>query len=333
MKLVEINEKEFNELAYAEPNASFYQTSNWVNIYDKQNHSIIYLGYTNDQDVYSALGAFVIKKGSFLKKKTAICPFGFLINYYDIQLLKDFTLALNDYFSKKGVKDLTINPNVKYKTTKGNNDLLITKLKEIGYERINDCSYYLTALSENEKVKTLDDVYLNTYIASTDEQLQKVFKFNSNYQNIYNNMKDYISFVVCELDDAKSINKNTEIINTDNEYITMHLDDNKYATKIEKRKAHIESKQQVLNLLNKCVKENGNNPIVAITGLIKYRNKITRLFVDDKQEYRIFNTLNKLDEKTNKVLSNLECESFNSYTPTQNSSKIDLIGEFIYRIK
>lgn len=331
MKLVEIKENQFNDLVAAEPNRSFYQTSNWGKFYAHLDYSVYYLGYIDNAGVYSALGLFLVKNGSFFEKKEAICPFGFLINYYDTKLVQDFTNDVKKFLSRKGASSLTINPNVNYITTRGNNDLLINKLINMGYTKTKNNVIYTNKIDEIEDVKNVEDVYVNAYVV--DEDTSKLFKSNINYKHLFENMGSLIKFVVCELDSQKSLEKLTASVESSKAYIEMHKEDYKYFTKIENKTKAIEEKEKYIELINKAVSESGNNPLLAVTCLVSFNDKITQLFIDNKKDYEVFKTLEILKQKTLQTISKLGYESFDSYIKTDVSSKTDLIGEFSYRIK
>lgn len=334
MKLVEIQPNKYNNLTILEPGVSFYQTANWGDFYSRLGYTTIYLGYVDSNDVYSALGLFLIKNGkSFFERKTAICPFGYLINYYDTKLLSDFTKDVKKYLSKKGVGELTINPNLGYLTSRGNNDLLIKNICSIGYKKTKANAYFTTPVEEADKVKATDDICLKTYVIENEEEAKKLFKASINYKHLYFSMGRLVKFVVCELDVNKSIDNLTKSITNAKEYLGMHSEDYKYATKNENKSKQIVEKQNYLDLLNRCLSENDKNPIIAVTCLVEFGGKLTKLFTDDKKEYQAFNTLQVLNAKTLETISKLGYESFDSYTANENSQKTDLIGEFTYHIK
>lgn len=334
MKLVEISPIEFRELVSSEPNKSFYQTLNWGNFYNNLNYSPIYIGYKDDNNVYSALGLFLIaEKESLFSSRKAICPYGFLINYFDNKLLSDFTSDLKKYLSKKGVGQLVINPNVTYLTSRGNNDLLIKNLTKLGYIKTSNNSYYTVKIDKIEKSNSIDDIYFQTYKVDKDDKAQKLFKTNINYKYLYDSMSDMAKFIVCEIDINKSIDKLNESIIDAKHFIEIHIDDYKYDEKREDKAKSIEEKENYIRLLNKCKKELGGTPLLAVTCLIEFNNKITRLFTDDKKDYSAFNALDVLNEKTLQTISELGYDAYDCYTANDSYQKTELIGEFTYRIK
>lgn len=331
MKLVEIQENQFNGLISSEPNKSFYQTSNWGNFYTRLDYSPYYLGYVDKNGVYGAYGLFLVKNGSLFSKREAICPFGFLINYYDTNLLKEFTNDVKKFLSKKGASSLIINPNVNYLTARGNNDLLIKNITNLGYEKTNNNFIYVNKIEELEKVKATEDICLKTYIVT--DNTEKLFKANANYKYLFETMSSLAKFIVCELDVKQTLSNLKDSIAKANAYIEMHAEDFKYFKKIDNKKKDIADKQNYINLINKNTNENDDSLIIAVTCLIEYDNKVTQLFVDNKKDFEVFNTLDVLKFETLRTISKLGYESFDSYVKNDNSSKTELIGEFTYHIK
>lgn len=333
MKLVEIKPNEFNELALSEPNESFYQTANWGEFYSSLGYNPIYIGYIDDHSVYTALALILVKnKESFFSHKTAICPYGYLINYYDKDLLRNFTIDLKKFLSKKGIGELTINPNVTYLTSRGNNDLLIKNITNLGYKKTKNNCFYTYEIDKLTNVEQTEDIYLDTYVIENSEQASKLFKANKNYKCLYDAMGKLVKFVVCELDVKTSINKLNKRIEDAKNYLDLHKEeiDN---PDVDKNNKLINEKQSLLDLLNKYSNENTDNQLLAVTCFVEFKNKATILFTDNKKEYESLNTLALINHKTMETLDKLGYKTFDSYTETDNGQKIDLIGEFTYQVK
>lgn len=333
MKLVEIEPNKFNDLALAEPGESFYQTLNWGDFYSRLGYHPIYVGYKDDSDVYYALALILIKdKESLFSHKTALCPYGFLTNYYDTDLLKNFTKDLKKFLSKKGVGELTINPNVPYVTSRGNNDLLIKNITKLGYKKTKNNILYSNKIEKIEKAKLLEDVYLNSYVVDNAEQASKLFKANPNYENLYNAMGKLVKFIVCEIDTKKSIDELTNKLKDARIYIENHKEEINNPD-LDDNKAMISEKKPILDLLNKYINDNPNNSLLAVTCLVEFNNKVTVLFTDNKKEYQVLNAIGLLNQTTLETIKKLGYDCFDSYTETSDSQKIDLIGEFTYSVK
>ena len=332
MKIVELSEEKFNSLVLLEPDASYKQTSYWGNYSSDFDYKPLYIGYADDVNGYVALAMILLKAGKGLfAKKTAFCPAGYLINYYDAKLFEDFTNDLKKYLSKKGVSEISITPNVKYITARGDNDYLIKSMKELGYEKIDDNFYFTTNINRIKKAKVSDGVRLKTYVV--EKKLRKVFQDNDRYRSLYENMLSNAKFIVCELDAENTICGLNEEINDAKVFIDAHSEDLENIRKVESKKRLIGEKKELSNLVEKCIRENGDNPVLAVTCLIQYNGNITQLFVDSKDGYESFGAVEALNEKTLRYIKDLGYKSYDSYAPSSCAEKVDLIGQFTFRDK
>ena len=322
MKLVELQPIEFDNFVKAEPNASIYQTSNWAKFYSTFSYTPLYIGYVGDNGVYTAFGLLLVKKGKgFFAKKEAICPCGFLINYYDSKLLKMFVNDLKVYMFRKRINKLIINPNIKYKTRNGNNEYLISVLKDVGFVYTKDNYIYETDISCIKPYIQKDIISLNSYVIDS-HNIDKLFKINDKYESLYNAFDKKIKFIVCELNYQASIDSINNAIDEN------AASDTNNENSLNCENDSIVKNKENLKLIEKCVDENGDNPILGVTCLVEYDSSITQLCLDIKDGYETFNIIESLNEKTSQVLNELGYNSFYGYIPYPESNKIDYIGEF-----
>lgn len=325
MKIVELNEIEFDVLAKCEPNASFYQTSYWAKYYAYQGYEPLYLGYLSDKNVYLAFAMILVSKGSLFQGKQALCPAGFLINYYDTKLLTQFTKDLKKYLRKKHVSSLYIEPNIEYHTSRINNDLLISNLKKLGYQKIKNCKYFTAKVKKPEKTIIAKELCFNSYCVLDDND--KLFNNDSKCKYLHDSMKEHAKFIVCELDSEKSISNLEKTINDINEY----LDSHQYDINIDKtniKKKQLLEKQRLLELVNYCVLKKGNNPILMTTCLIEYDNKIAQIFVDNDRDYKEFKAFDVANETILRTINDLGYKTYTTCVQTNNAIRTELVGGF-----
>ena len=325
MKIVELNPTEFDKLAKCEPNSSFYQTSDWAKYYAYQGYEPLYLGYLSDKNVYLAFALILISKGSLFQGKQALCPAGFLINYYDTDLISKFTKDLKKYLRKKHVSSLYIEPNIEYHTSRMNNDLLINNLTKLGYQKTRNCKYFTVKVKKPEKLTIPKELCFNSYCISDDND--KLFKNNSKCRYLHDSMKEHARFVVCELDSNQSISNLQSTINDINEYLDSHqYDINLDKTNIKKKQ--LLEKQKLLDQVNYCVSKKGNNPVLVTTCLIEYDNVITQVFIDDDRDYKEFKALDVANTTTLRAISDLGYKTYITYVQTNNAVRTELVGGF-----
>ncbi|MDD5791274.1 MAG: peptidoglycan bridge formation glycyltransferase FemA/FemB family protein [Erysipelotrichaceae bacterium] len=142
MQIKEIKKEDFNGLARNFEMQSFHQTSNWADLKVMTGWKSLYLGYEDDNGQILALGLFLLKKMPVINSYLAYCPRGFMLDYNNSKLLKDFNRDLIACLKDKHVFELIIDPNVAYKQRDigGNlveggfdNSQVVNDLLDLGY--------------------------------------------------------------------------------------------------------------------------------------------------------------------------------------------------------
>ena len=141
-----ISKKEYDKFVKSFSNTSFMQTSSWADVKSAWENDLVGM-YENNKLVCSAL---ILKRKLFLGKKLFYIPRGFVIDYSNKKLLKEFVNNLKSYAKKNNGIVIKIDPfvalnqdnieNVKKnkdvfsrKTYMINNDLVMNNLKECGF--------------------------------------------------------------------------------------------------------------------------------------------------------------------------------------------------------
>lgn len=142
MKLERISEDEFEEYAKKNSEITFYQTKYWANLKKKNNWRPHYVGLKKENQILAA-SLILSKEVPFIKKNMFYAPRGFLIDYKDKDLLKEFTTQIKDYAKKENAIFIKIDPYVEYKERDNNgeiveggidNSITVENLKELGYK-------------------------------------------------------------------------------------------------------------------------------------------------------------------------------------------------------
>lgn len=140
MILKELTNEEFNTFV-SNNNSSIYQTSDYAFVMNKQKYDCFYYGIIDNNIIYGASLILIKKTFGF---KYAFAPRGFVIDYSNNILLKEFTTLLKKELSKKNVVALKINPLI-IKSILQNNQVinndnfnkLLNNIKNCGYNYIN----------------------------------------------------------------------------------------------------------------------------------------------------------------------------------------------------
>ncbi len=141
MEIIKIKENDFNDISKNFNNVTFHQTSNWATLKSYTGWKPLYLGL-KDKDI-KVVGLFLLKKMPLLSSYIAYCPRGYLMDYTNIELLKQFNTLLIPYLKKEKVFELIIDPYVllNQRDIDGNlledsfdNHYIVDTLKGIGYK-------------------------------------------------------------------------------------------------------------------------------------------------------------------------------------------------------
>lgn len=140
MEIIKIKENDFNDISKNFDNVTFHQTSNWATLKAYTGWKPLYLGLKDNE--IKVVGLFLLKKMPLLNSYIAYCPRGYLMDYTNIKLLKQFNNLLIPYLKKEKVFELIIDPYVllNQRDIDGNiiedgfdNHYIVDTLKEIGY--------------------------------------------------------------------------------------------------------------------------------------------------------------------------------------------------------
>ena len=142
MKLVELSIREFENFAYNHPLRSYAQTVNYAKLMGEMGFSYDYIGYKDDMDNIVAGSLVLTKKIKY--GKYAYAPKGFLVDYYNASLFKDFFNEVVSYYNKKGCAFIKINPEIiigelnpkrSFAANYNQNVKIIDDLKSLGFKR------------------------------------------------------------------------------------------------------------------------------------------------------------------------------------------------------
>ncbi len=142
-----IPENEYNEFVKNFPSTSFMQTPSWSKVKSAWEHDFVGL-YSKEKLI---CGAMILKRNLFLGKKLFYIPRGFVIDYSNADVLKEFVSNLKIYARKNGAIDIKIDPFICFnedniqniKKNKGievrkmftmKTDFIVKELEELGFK-------------------------------------------------------------------------------------------------------------------------------------------------------------------------------------------------------
>lgn len=111
MKIVELTNIQFDEYARYHPLNNYCQTSKYALLMSEYGYSYDYIGFVDDDNKIQAASLILTKKIQG-RTRYGYAPKGFLINYYDQGLLRDFLTELRKYYKKKNFIFIKFNPEI-----------------------------------------------------------------------------------------------------------------------------------------------------------------------------------------------------------------------------
>ena len=165
MIIKEIDGDTFNEFANNHMLKNFYQTKEYGEFMSHSDYSVIYVGLYEGTTIMA--GSLILYKTIGPNMKYGYAPRGFLIDYYDTELLKIFTKKIKEYFFNKCFAFIKINPEITYssinfeeksKLVNARNKKLLDELKSLGYDKLKDNLYFESLLPKYTPV-----IYLPNY--------------------------------------------------------------------------------------------------------------------------------------------------------------------------
>ena len=139
--LEELTKEEFNEYASKHPLNMFFQSSYWGELKSITGWKHFMVGIKNDGKIEAAT-LILGKKIPIFNRYIYYAPRGFLIDYNNTELLKNFTLEVKKYLKKKKGIFIKINPYLIYQERDINGDIVengidnknvVEELKKLGF--------------------------------------------------------------------------------------------------------------------------------------------------------------------------------------------------------
>jgi len=142
MKLVNLTKTEFKKYADNHEQITFHQTEEWANLKKVNGWKSYYIGLKEENKI-NAAALILAKEIPIIKKKMFYSPRGFLIDYNNYELLKEFTKELKEYIKKENGIFVKIDPYVEYQERDNNGQIVengynnkkaVENLKKLGYK-------------------------------------------------------------------------------------------------------------------------------------------------------------------------------------------------------
>ena len=162
MHIIELSELQFKNYSNIHSRKNYKQTIEYAKLKEYNGYKPHYLGLVDEvNNVHAA--TLLLEKAINNKHKYGYVPSGYLINFYNLDLLQKFTIELKSYLKKLNFIYIRINPLINYQVynsdfiLKENNSGIINEFKKIGYEFIPNTSKYKMILTTDN----IDTTYKN----------------------------------------------------------------------------------------------------------------------------------------------------------------------------
>ena len=182
MHIKELSIAEFDSFARNFPISSYYQSSNYALFMAEAGYDYELIGFVDELGVIKAAALILIKKIG-LAYKYGYSPKGFLIDYFDHDLLQQFTDALRAYYEKKLVF-IKINPEIAigeidpdtHITNYNQNIIVRDYLKEMGYLKLKDNKYFESIFPRFNAILNLGEYQFSSLAKNTKNKIRKGIK-------------------------------------------------------------------------------------------------------------------------------------------------------------
>lgn len=159
MKIIELTETQFKNYSKIHSSRNYFQTIEYSKV--KSNYNRLLLGFINESEG-TIMGATLILEKSIKNFKIGLVPGGFLIDYDNDTLFKDFITTLKEYLKQKKYIYLTVENKWTYKMYDKNNEVIYYDTNII--KLLDELSFIKTNKENRKKIvleteKTPNDTY------------------------------------------------------------------------------------------------------------------------------------------------------------------------------
>ena len=180
MKIRQLSIFEFDNFATNHPLGSYHQTSSYALFQSEQGKDYDLLGLINEKNEIIAASLIIIKKLNIFFSY-GYAPKGFLMNYYDERIVKEFSTLLKKHYYNKNVAFIKINPEIEIgqidfknkSITYNRNKNIISTLKKYDYIKLNTNKLFETKLPNYNSIVLLKNYDFKKLAKNTRNKIHK----------------------------------------------------------------------------------------------------------------------------------------------------------------
>lgn len=204
MEIIELERNEFIEFSKNYPYSTFFQSPHWIDVKKDNGWDGKIVGVKENNKIIAAT-VLLFKNIKFINKKIVYAPRGFLLDYTNHDLVREFTLAIKKYLKKNGGLFLKINPYVKYterdvngvKKENSENNELVELLTSLGY--IHQGFYVKMDEKKDLEPRWLSVLNLEN---KTSDEILKNMRATTRW-SVKNSMKNCLRIIECKENDLQ----------------------------------------------------------------------------------------------------------------------------------
>lgn len=312
MHIKELTIQAFNEYTKNSPLKNYMQTEMYARLMGENKYNYDYIGLLDENNTIVAV-SLILKKRIGLNMLYGYAPKGFLVNYYNEKLLKIFTQKLKDFYSKKGMVFIKINPEIVVNTIDNNtfesnvnpNIKLKEDLKKYGFIKLKDNIYFeaieprfnayidlkkhkFENYSKTNRNKVRNAKRKGLYIAQGNENdleafynllnTKKTLKFYQNYYSIFEK-NDNIDLILVKVNFEKFIKNSQDLYEDEVNYNNLLNEILHRSHKEEDLHKKMASDSRLCTIKNEIVfategLRNHNDEVIAGALVVKYDNRV-----------------------------------------------------------
>lgn len=183
MELKSLTSVEFDTFSQSFNNSNYYQSSYYAQLMGEHGYDFEYLGLTNEIGQIVA-GSMILLKRIKGKIHYGYAPNGFLLNYNNSELIRAFTDEIKNYYDKKNVAFIKINPlvvlgNYDKKTNRfvaNDNYIIRDYLANNRYIKLKNNLYFESSLPRFNAFVDLKETNFSSYSKNTRNKIRKANK-------------------------------------------------------------------------------------------------------------------------------------------------------------
>ena len=279
MHIIELTELQFKNYSNIHSKKNYKQSIEYAKLKQLNDYTPLYVGLIDDENNVHA-ASLILEKKINNKHKYGYIPNGYLINFYNLDLLKTFTIELKNYLKKLNYIYIRINPLINYQVynsdfiLKENNSGIINELKKLDYQLIPNTSKYKMVLKASD-IHTTYKNFKRSLRRNINNCLKKGIIV---YQGTHQDKNDFLNLI----ENKTRYQKMMELFSTpDNnfEFYLAKIDPETYINNYR----YLLKKEQIINeklntkLKNPNIKKTNNLLVKKMTSdklMTTYKNEI-----------------------------------------------------------